>query len=160
MSSLLSKVLSISCFLFFMSCATLGLVDVTENITHDVKYYSVIREAAEIHGVEPALIAAIIDTESTFNPNAKSKTGAKGLMQLTGATARHYGVTNAYDARQSIMAGTKLLRELLSAFGGNVARSAVAYNAGPGVAKHMRSPERFGYAAKVLRKYRLYAKRF
>jgi soluble lytic murein transglycosylase-like protein len=126
----------------------------------DIKYLSHIMVAAKTHNVDPALIAAVIDTESTFNPKAKSYTGAKGLMQLMPSTARYLGVKDAYDPLDNIMGGTKYLRELLDTFDGSVARAAAGYNAGPGAAKRMKAPHTFGYSIKVMKKYAMYSKEF
>lgn len=94
-------------------------------------YDHLIRAAAARHGVDPALIKAIMHTESAFNPNARSPVGAMGLMQLMPATAREYGVKNAYDPAQNIEGGTKFLAWLLKRFD-KLDHVIAAYNAGPG----------------------------
>lgn len=91
-----------------------------------------IRGAAERFGVEPALIKGVIQSESSFNPNAVSHAGAKGLMQLMDGTARSVGVTDSYDPEQNIYGGTKYLAALLRRYGNNEAVALAAYNAGPG----------------------------
>lgn len=96
-----------------------------------------IQEAAQKYGVDPALIAAVMETESRFNPNAVSQAGAKGLMQLMPATARGLGVTDATDPRQAILGGAKLLGILSDKYKGDVKLTLAAYNAGSGaVDKH------------------------
>jgi soluble lytic murein transglycosylase-like protein len=94
-----------------------------------------ITAAAEKHGVDVELVRAIIQVESGFNQRARSRRGAKGLMQLMPDTARDMGARNAFDPRQNIFAGVRYLRFLLDAFDGDVTLAAAAYNAGPTVVK-------------------------
>jgi soluble lytic murein transglycosylase-like protein len=89
----------------------------------------VIVSAAD-YGVDPALIEAIIASESAFDSQAISNAGARGLMQLMPQTAAALGVTDSFDAAQNVAAGTRYLRSLLDRFG-NVELAVAAYNAGP-----------------------------
>ncbi len=96
-----------------------------------------IQEAAQKYGVDPALIAAVMETESRFKPDAVSQAGAKGLMQLMPATARGLGVKDPMDPRQAILGGAKLLGVLSEKYKGDVKLTLAAYNAGSGaVDKH------------------------
>ena len=91
----------------------------------------IINEAAQTHGVDPNLVAAVCFKESRYNPNAVSRIGAEGIMQLKPKTARSLGVMDSFDARQNVMGGTKYLRKLLDRFKGDVDLALAGYNAGP-----------------------------
>ena len=95
-------------------------------------YQAEIAAAARQHGVEESIVRAIIHAESAFNPNALSRVGAQGLMQLMPATARRFGVGNAFDASQNIAGGVQYLAWLLKRFNGNLTLAAAGYNAGEG----------------------------
>ncbi len=95
-------------------------------------YSSEIRRAARQYGVEEAVVRAIIHAESAFNPNALSRVGAQGLMQLMPATARRFGVGNPFDAAQNIEGGVQYLAWLLKRFNGDLSLAAAGYNAGEG----------------------------
>ncbi len=104
-------------------------------------YRDEIAAAARSHGIEEAIVRAIIHAESAFNPNALSRVGAQGLMQLMPATARRFKVSNAFDAGQNIQGGVEYLAWLLKRFDGNLTLAAAGYNAGEGaVAKYKGVP--------------------
>lgn len=117
----------------------------------------VIMQAANKYGVDPALIAAVMETESGFNADAVSRAGARGLMQLMPGTARGLGVTDATDPLQAALGGAKLLGQLLNKYDGNVEFALAAYNAGSGaVDKYGGIPpyaETRSYVPKVMAAY-------
>jgi hypothetical protein len=91
-----------------------------------------VREAAERHHVDPALVRAVIETESNWNPSAVSRKGALGLMQLIPTTAQRFGVNDAFNPKQNVDAGVRYLRTLLERYNGNLDLALAAYNAGEG----------------------------
>jgi soluble lytic murein transglycosylase-like protein len=91
-----------------------------------------IRQAAERHGVDPALALAVAERESAFNPQAMSSKGAKGIFQLMPATARELGVTDPFDAAQNIDGGVRYLKQTLNWAQGDVGKALAMYNFGYG----------------------------
>ncbi len=89
-----------------------------------------IQREAERHGVDPALVHAIIEVESAWNPRARSRKGALGLMQLVPDTAARFGVRDVFDPRQNVTGGVRYLRWLLDRFDNNLEMALAGYNAG------------------------------
>ena len=94
------------------------------------RYQSIVAIASRTHGVDDALVNAVISAESAYNPRAVSRAGAQGIMQLMPDTARRYGVTNSMDPVENIHGGVKYLKDLLAMFNGNAELAVAGYNAG------------------------------
>jgi soluble lytic murein transglycosylase-like protein len=92
----------------------------------------IVQDAAQRHKVDPALVKAVISTESGWNPHAISRKGAEGLMQLIPETAERFGVGNALDPAQNVEGGTTYLKWLLDRYNGDLRKTLAAYNAGEG----------------------------
>jgi soluble lytic murein transglycosylase-like protein len=95
------------------------------------KIEDMIREVSARYRVDPALVRAVIETESHWNSSAVSRKGAQGLMQLVPGTAQELGVRNAFDPKQNLDGGVRYLRTLLERYNGDLDRALAAYNAGP-----------------------------
>jgi soluble lytic murein transglycosylase-like protein len=122
-------------------------------------YASSIQAAGRVSDVDPALIHAVILAESGYDPSARSRKGAVGLMQLMPETAERYGVLNRLDPAQNIRGGTRYLRDLLRMFNNDLRLALAAYNAGEGaVAKYGNRippfPETIAYVPRVIAQYR------
>jgi soluble lytic murein transglycosylase-like protein len=95
------------------------------------KYDTIAKEAARRHGVDFRLVKAIMKVESNFNPQAVSKAGAKGLMQIMPENFRALRINNPFDPWENIMGGTRYIKQLINRFNGNLRLALAAYNAGP-----------------------------
>ncbi len=118
---------------------------------------SAINAAAKRNDVDPNLIRAIIKAESNFNPNAVSRKGAMGLMQLMPDTARSLKVQNPFDPKQNVDAGVRYFKNLMDNYKGDLKLSLAAYNAGSGAVARSngvpRIPETQNYVKQITSAY-------
>jgi soluble lytic murein transglycosylase-like protein len=119
-------------------------------------FADIISTAAASHGVDARLVHAVIEAESNYQPRARSRKGAQGLMQLMPATARQYAVGDPYDPRANIDAGVRHLKDLLSRF--DVGLALAAYNAGEATVRRYGGVPPFAetrnYVARILARVR------
>ena len=117
----------------------------------DARFDPIIRKMAAEKGVDEALVRAVIQIESGYEPRARSGKGAVGLMQVMPATGRRYGITNLYDPSANIRAGVTHLKTLLDRF--PLALALAAYNAGESAVERFSGvppyPETVDYVSKV-----------
>src|SRR5258708_2600191 len=122
-----------------------------------VPFGDIIHEKAKKYDVDPALVAAVMETESRFRASAHSQVGARGLMQLMPRTGRWLGARNLYDPAENVDAGTKYLKYLQKRFDGNLNKAIAAYNGGEGNVKRYNGVPPFretrSYVKKVMTKY-------
>jgi hypothetical protein len=134
--------------------------------TGSIPYQAEVQAVAMATQVDPALIHAVIATESGYNPQAQSKKGAYGLMQVLPATAKSLSAipVRQWSVRQQILWGSRYLKSMLELFGGDVTLALAAYNAGPNAVKIRQNTlppfaETRQYVPKVLSYYRAFKTR-
>jgi soluble lytic murein transglycosylase-like protein len=131
--------------------------EVREEFFRTLPFGAIIHEKAEKYDIDPALVAAVIETESSFSRTARSPKGALGLMQLMPSTGRWMGARNLFDPTQNIDAGTRYLSYLEGRFEGDLDRQLAAYNAGEGVVVRFGGvppyPETERYIERVMESY-------
>jgi soluble lytic murein transglycosylase-like protein len=127
------------------------------------KYDNLIAESCRLHGVDFALVKAVIKAESSFDPYAISSKGAEGLMQLMPETSKRLNVANPFDPRENIRGGVKYLKYLLGRFNYDLRLSLAAYNAGETTVAQVNGVPNYretkNYVAEVLRYYQEYQKK-
>ncbi len=115
----------------------------------------IIADAAARNNVDVNLVRAVIKVESNFDPSARSRKGAMGLMQLMPGTARKLHVNNPYDPQQNVDAGVRHLRQLLDIYNGDLNRSLAAYNAGAGAVERSNGVPPYAETRNYVRKIKM-----
>ena len=150
------EVLHFDCF----ACDPTSTIDWNSIKLNTTAYADLINHNALQYQVDPALVRALIHAESSFNPNALSRSGAQGLMQLMPPTAKDLGVSDSLDPQQNIKGGVKYLAWLLTEFNQDVSLATAAYNAGPNAVKKYNGippyPETQVYVERVGTLYKRY----
>jgi soluble lytic murein transglycosylase-like protein len=127
------------------------------------KYDHLISESCRLHGVDFALVKAVIRAESCFDPYAISSKGAEGLMQLMPETSKRLNVANPFDPHENIKGGVKYLKYLLNRFNSDLKLSLAAYNAGETTVAQVNGIPNYretkNYVAEVLRYYQEYKRK-
>jgi soluble lytic murein transglycosylase-like protein len=127
---------------------------VSEQVLAARPYAELISSIAATHHLDARLVHAVIEEESNYQPRARSKKGARGLMQLMPETARQYGVRNSYDPKANLEAGVRHLKDLMSRLDLPVALA--AYNAGEATVRRYGGlppfPETQAYVSNILRR--------
>jgi soluble lytic murein transglycosylase-like protein len=131
-----------------------------EKVRDSTAFDEHIANAAQKYNIPEELVRAVIVAESNFNPDAVSRVGARGLMQLMPGTGAAMYVSDLHDPVQNIYGGTRYLRVLANMFKGDMVKTVAAYNAGPEAVRKAKGIPRIsetqGYVAKVIKLYRIY----
>jgi len=124
------------------------------------RYQPEIERIAAVHSVDPALVRAVIHAESAFNPQARSRVGAQGLMQLMPATAEELGVVSPFNPEQNIDGGVRYLALLLQRYEGDITLATAAYNAGPGAVERYSGIPPFAETRAYVRRIEILHRRY
>jgi soluble lytic murein transglycosylase-like protein len=142
------------------ACAPLPKVSFSTLRLNTDAYRDEIAAAARANGVEQAIVRAVIHAESSFNPRALSRVGAQGLMQLMPATARRFGVSDAFDPPQNIRGGVAYLAWLLKRYQGDLSLAAAGYNAGEGAVDRYKGVPPYDETRRYVSRVRILAERY
>jgi len=142
------------------ACQPASTIDWQQTPLFLLQHHESIQLAASTYALEPALIRAVIHAESGFQPSARSRKGARGLMQLMPATARQHGVANSFDSHQNIQAGSAYLAALLQQFDGDQTLALAAYNAGPAAVRRFSGIPPFAETRAYLKRVQLLLQRY
>jgi soluble lytic murein transglycosylase-like protein len=137
----------------------LNTTTVAEGTSTAKSYKDIFIEASRKYGVSYDLLTAMAQQESGFNPEAVSRTGAMGIMQIMPETAKGLGLEHPFDAYENIMAGAKYISQKLIEFGGNVEKALAAYNAGSSVVKNYGGVPPYGETQSYVRNIKAIMKR-
>jgi len=126
--------------------------------TPTLDVHDLLNQAGAQHNIDVALLASVVNAESSGRANAVSRTGARGLMQLMPGTAQELGVSDAFRPDQNIAGGSAYLDSLLTRYKDNLALALAAYNAGPGAVDHYHGIPPFretrAYVARVMNEFK------
>lgn len=133
-------------------------IDIPSMQRNRALYAGIIERTAKRWNLSPDLLHAVVRAESAYDPNALSKAGAQGLMQLMPQTAQRYGVANVWDPVENLDGGTRYLRDLLEMFESDLELALAAYNAGENAVRKYGNkvppfPETKNYVKKVIAFY-------
>ena len=133
-------------------------IDAASMQRNKVIYSAMIERTAKRWQLSPELLHAVVRAESAYDPNALSRAGAQGLMQLMPETAHRYDVANAWDPAENLDGGARYLKDLLQMFDSNLKLALAAYNAGENAVKKYGNqippfPETKNYVKKVIAFY-------
>lgn len=113
--------------------------DAVQRLPRAEMFHPLIVEAGQEAGVDTALLHAVVQVESGYNPRAVSRAGAAGLMQLMPGTAKRFGVSDRFDPQENLRGGASYLAWLRQHFNGNLELVLAAYNAGEGAVHRHRN---------------------